>query len=75
MGRALRHFPDQRPIVGRVSAVAGLYLSSGFVGHGFMMAPVIAKRLSRLIALGETSDEIEAWTLSRFQTGRLLEGE
>jgi sarcosine oxidase subunit beta len=66
--------PDQRPIVGRVSGVAGLYLSSGFVGHGFMMAPVIAKRLSRLIALGETSDELEAWTLDRFQTGQLLEG-
>jgi len=38
------------------------------------MAPVIAKRLSRLIALDETSDEIEAWNLERFQSGRLLEG-
>jgi sarcosine oxidase subunit beta len=66
--------PDQRPIVGSVSAVRGLYLSSGFVGHGFMMAPVIAKRLSRLIVEGRSSRELDAWTLDRFRTGRLLDG-
>jgi sarcosine oxidase subunit beta len=66
--------PDQRPIVGGVSAVRGLYLSSGFVGHGFMMAPVIGKRLSRLIVEGRSSTELDAWTLDRFRTGRLLDG-
>jgi sarcosine oxidase subunit beta len=66
--------PDQRPIVGSVSAVRGLYLSSGFVGHGFMMAPVIGKRLSRLIVEGRSSTELDAWTLDRFRTGRLLDG-
>jgi sarcosine oxidase subunit beta len=66
--------PDQRPIVGSVSAVSGLYLSSGFVGHGFMMAPVIGKRLSRLIVEGRSSTELDAWTLDRFRTGRLLDG-
>jgi sarcosine oxidase subunit beta len=66
--------PDQRPIVGSVSAVRGLYLSSGFVGHGFMMAPVIGKRLSRLIVEGRSSSELDAWTLERFRTGRLLDG-
>jgi sarcosine oxidase subunit beta len=44
------------------------------MGHGFMMAPVMGKRLSRLIATGEASAEIEAWTLDRFRTGRLLDG-
>ena len=57
-----------------MSAVRGLYLSSGFVGHGFMMAPVIGKRLSRLIVEGRSSTEIDAWTLDRFRTGRLLDG-
>ena len=66
--------PDHRPIVGGVSAVGGLYLSSGFVGHGFMMAPVIAKRLSRLIAEGRSSVELDTWTFDRFRTGRLLDG-
>jgi sarcosine oxidase subunit beta len=66
--------PDQRPIVGEASGVRGLYLSSGFMGHGFMMAPVMGKRLSRLIAGGQASAEIQAWSLDRFRTGRLLEG-
>jgi sarcosine oxidase subunit beta len=66
--------PDQRPIVGAVGSARGLYLSSGFVGHGFMMAPVMGKRLSRLIADGESSPELDAWTFDRFRTGRLLDG-
>jgi sarcosine oxidase subunit beta len=66
--------PDQRPIVGAVSNLSGLYLTSGFVGHGFMMAPVIGKRLAHLIATGEASPEIRAWTFDRFRTGKLLEG-
>ncbi len=64
--------PDQGPIIGAVDSPAGLFLASGFMGHGFMMAPVVAKRLARLIAHGQSSSEIDAWTLSRFREGRAL---
>jgi sarcosine oxidase subunit beta len=64
--------PDQGPIIGAAGTPAGLYLASGFMGHGFMMAPVVGKRLARLIAYGQTSSEIDAWTLSRFRDGHAL---
>jgi sarcosine oxidase subunit beta len=63
---------DKNPIVGPVEAPSGFYLASGFVGYGFMMAPVIGKRLARAIAFGETSVELETWSLRRFSENRLL---
>lgn len=65
--------PDRSPIVGPAESPKGLFLASGFMGHGFMMAPVIGKRLARLIAHGESSIEIETWALCRFREGRLLQ--
>lgn len=64
--------PDQGPILGGVDSPRGLFLASGFMGHGFMMAPVVGKRLARLIAEGTSSVEIDTWTLARFREGRPL---
>jgi sarcosine oxidase subunit beta len=64
--------PDQGPIIGAVESPRGLFLSSGFMGHGFMMAPVVGKRLARLIGEGVGSSEIDAWNLTRFRDGRQL---
>jgi sarcosine oxidase subunit beta len=33
--------PDANPIVGEVDGVDDFYQASGFMGHGFMMAPVV----------------------------------
>ncbi|HET9930132.1 MAG TPA: FAD-binding oxidoreductase, partial [Polyangiaceae bacterium] len=67
--------PDQGPILGAAESPAGLYLASGFMGHGFMMAPVVGKRLAALIAHGTSSAELAAWRLARFREGRTLDGE
>jgi sarcosine oxidase subunit beta len=64
--------PDQGPIIGAVDSPSGLYLASGFMGHGFMMAPVIGKRLAALLARGESSRELETWRLARFREGNTL---
>lgn len=64
--------PDQGPIIGAVDSPSGLYLASGFMGHGFMMAPVIGKRLAALLARGESSRELETWRLARFREGKTL---
>jgi sarcosine oxidase, subunit beta len=61
--------PDHAPIVGPVDEVPGLYLSSGFMGHGFMMAPAVGKRLARMIATGETPEPFGAWAHRRFKAG------
>ncbi|MBK6465036.1 MAG: FAD-binding oxidoreductase [Myxococcales bacterium] len=64
--------PDQNPIVGYVDDVDGFYQASGFMGHGFMMAPVMGKRIAAHVVTGDSSPLIERWNLRRFAEGRLL---
>jgi sarcosine oxidase, subunit beta len=64
--------PDDNPIVGPVDGVESFYQASGFVGHGFMMAPVVGKLLAALIADGSSTPELERWHLRRFKEGKLL---
>ncbi|MES1184863.1 MAG: FAD-binding oxidoreductase [Myxococcales bacterium] len=64
--------PDHAPIVGPVDEAPGLFLASGFMGHGFMMAPAVGKRLARAIATGETPEPFGAWAFSRFKHGTAL---
>ena len=65
--------PDGNPIVGPVESVPGLTLLCGFMGHGFMMAPIMGRRIANYIAKGEDAELIERWELSRFERGELLE--
>lgn len=61
--------PDHSPIVGETPGVAGLLQMSGFVGHGFMMAPAVARRMSDW--MGGAKDEMfERYALVRFAEGR-----
>jgi sarcosine oxidase subunit beta len=64
--------PDANPIVGEVDEVEGFYQASGFMGHGFMMAPVMGRKIAEHIATGETSPLFERWNLRRYKTGKLL---
>jgi sarcosine oxidase subunit beta len=62
--------PDHSPILGETPGVAGLLQMSGFVGHGFMMAPAVARRMAEW--MGGARDEIfERFDLRRFAEGRL----
>jgi sarcosine oxidase subunit beta len=64
--------PDANPIVGEVDDVDGFYQASGFMGHGFMMAPVMGRLLAQHIAEETTLPMFERWNLRRFKEGRLL---
>jgi sarcosine oxidase subunit beta len=64
--------PDANPIVGPVDEVEGFFLMSGFMGHGFMMAPVMGKLLAEHIARGVAHPIFSAWNLRRFREGKLL---
>jgi len=64
--------PDANPIVGAIDAIEGFYQASGFMGHGFMMAPVMGKLLAAHIAEDATSPLFERWNLRRFSEGKLL---
>jgi sarcosine oxidase, subunit beta len=67
--------PDSNPIVGPVDGVERFHQASGFMGHGFMMAPVVGKLLAGAIAAGPDApvvSPLDRWNLRRFAQGKLL---
>ncbi len=64
--------PDGNPLVGPVDEVEGLILVSGFMGHGFMMAPIMGELLAKNLLFGEEKELFERWNLRRYREGKLL---
>ena len=63
--------PDHSPVLGETPGVAGLLQMSGFVGHGFMMAPAVGRRMAAW--MGGAQDEIfDRFNLRRFAEGKLI---
>jgi sarcosine oxidase subunit beta len=62
--------PDNDPIVGEVPTVPGFFLCCGFVGHGFMMAPVVAKYYASALTGGSVHSFFDKWRLDRFTDTR-----
>jgi sarcosine oxidase subunit beta len=63
--------PDHRPILGGVPGLDGYFHICGFSGHGFMLAPIAARRMAKHITTGQPDDIIETLLLSRFAEGRV----
>jgi sarcosine oxidase, subunit beta len=61
--------PDTHPIIGAVGGVTGLYVNSGYSGHGVMGSPAGSRRLADLIVGREREDE-NPFRLSRFDQPR-----
>jgi sarcosine oxidase subunit beta len=61
--------PDGLPILGEPDGLPGFYLVCGFVGHGFMMAPVIARYYAELLCGGRRHPVFDRCKLSRFRDG------
>ena len=65
--------PDHHAVVGPVAAVPGLFVVSGFSGHGIMHAPAAGRAIAELIAKGRsTTVNVGALALERFQRGALI---
>jgi sarcosine oxidase subunit beta len=58
--------PDGNPIVGEAPGAPGFYVCCGFQGHGFMMAPVVARHYALHLAGKATHPFFEAWRADRF---------
>ena len=60
--------PDERPLVGPVEEIPGLYVVTGFSGNDFQLAPSIGEGLAQMI-LGEPVSAIdpEFFSLGRFR--------
>jgi sarcosine oxidase subunit beta len=64
--------PDNSPILGRTPGLSNMLQMSGFVGHGFMMAPAVAERMAKWMASGESDELFEKFTMQRFADDRLI---
>jgi sarcosine oxidase subunit beta len=63
--------PDHSPILGRTPGLENLLQMSGFVGHGFMMAPAVAERMAEWMTRGSSDELFTRFGLGRFAVGRL----
>jgi sarcosine oxidase subunit beta len=63
--------PDRQPILGEPPGVPDFFLCCGFVGHGFMMGPIIGQLYAEWLTGGEKHEVFERGRLSRFAEGKL----
>ena len=55
-----------------VTGIDGLYLCTGFSGHGFKLSPMVGVLMSELVLDGQASTiDITALRMSRFDEGAL----
>ncbi len=64
--------PDSQPILGEHPQLERYYMSLGFSGHGFMLAPVTGRMLAEYILEGRTALPIEKLNITRFEKGELI---
>ena len=62
--------PDHQPILGQVAD--GVYVAAGFSGHGFMIAPAVARILADAILDGERDEALSVLDVARFAENRLV---
>ena len=61
--------PDGNPIVGELPGLPGFYVVCGFGGHGFMMAPAVARHYAAYLDGEPPHPLFAAWRADRFGPG------
>ncbi len=65
--------PDHHAILGPVEGRPGLFLATGFSGHGVMHAPAAGRCVAEMILRGRSeSVDVSALSLERFARGELI---
>ena len=62
--------PDHQPILGRVAN--GIYVAAGFSGHGFMIAPAVARIVADAVTGGPDDPALAILDAARFAEDRLV---
>ena len=63
--------PDAHPIMDRVEGIQGLYVCTGFSGHGFKLSPMVGQLMAELVLDSQTTSiDITPLRMSRFPEGR-----
>ena len=64
--------PDSHPIIDSIDGIEGLYICTGFSGHGYKLSPAVGQVMAELILDGEANSiDISALRMSRFREGDL----
>lgn len=63
--------PDHLPVIGP-GLEPGIFHAFGFSAHGFQLSPVVGQVLAQLIAEGVSEFPIEAFTIERFSSAKLI---
>jgi sarcosine oxidase, subunit beta len=61
--------PDDHALVGPVAAVDGLWVATGFSGHGFMQAPAIGQAVAERVLTGRSEIDLRPLRVERFADG------
>ena len=62
--------PDHQPILGRVDD--GVFVAAGFSGHGFMIAPAVARIIADVVLEDRRDPALEVLDAGRFAENRLV---
>ena len=65
--------PDVVPVLDRAPRPEGLWISTGFSGHGFGIGPAAGRVMADLIQGNATGHDLQRFRLSRFSDGSKLE--
>jgi sarcosine oxidase subunit beta len=63
--------PDHMPILGPCPSVPGLFINTGYSGHGIMGSPEASRRLAKLL-VGAASDEDNPFSFARFSSQNVV---
>jgi len=68
--------PDWHPVVDELPAGSGLYVCSGFSGHGFKLGPAMGKMLADLVLDVEAPEfDAKMFRNGRFATNQPVQGQ
>ena len=65
--------PDVVPVLDRADGTDGLWIATGFSGHGFGIGPGAGKVIAKLIQGQESGFDLQRFRFSRFSDGSELE--
>ena len=65
--------PDVVPVMDEVTGYPGLYLATGFSGHGFGIGPGAGRVMAEMVTGGVSAHDLTRFRLARFTDGSKLE--
>ncbi len=71
-GGLIDTMPDAIPVISPVTAVSGLYLATGFSGHGFGIGPGAGQLMADLVTGSPPSVDPQPFRLARFTDGERI---